>query len=105
MGSKKQSHSRESTFKQLMGTKKRAMSVRTDSMASNYIKVSRTRKVSHGRYTLARGKIKAKQKHLLMDIRRKHTANERRKRFKKNGRDNKRVRKMRIGMKRPLSAI
>lgn len=70
--SKKKRHLRQSTFQKVMGMGKRSVSVRTDTFASNWVSVSKGRKVSHGRYTLARGKVSAKQKHLMMDIKAKH---------------------------------
>eukprot|EP00483_Globobulimina_turgida_P008097 UN08113 len=75
MLSRKKRHFRQSTFERVMG-RKRNVTVRTDSFSTNSLKISRTRKVAHGRYTLKRSKIKAKQKHLMRDIQSKYKQNE-----------------------------
>jgi len=100
--SRKKRHLRKDTFKQVMGGKKRLLSVRTDNAASNYISVSSTRKMSHGRYTLARGKVKAKQKHLMADIQKKHRENEMRRKSRKKGKKRSRSKR---GTKRKLFEI
>ena len=65
--SRKKRYLKTSVFQQVMG-KRRNVTVRTDNFETNYLKISRTRKVGHGRYTLKRSKINAKQKHLMHDI-------------------------------------
>merc|ERR1712130_264203 len=65
--SRKKRHLKTSVFQQVMG-KRRNVTVRTDNAETNYLKISRTRKVGHGRYTLKRSKVKAKQRHLMKDI-------------------------------------
>merc|ERR1711997_904427 len=87
--SRKKRHLKRSVFQKVMG-KKRNVTVRTDNFNTNYLKISRTRKVGHGRYTLKRSKIRAKQKHLMQDILNKHRQNKLRRMQRSNGKNRKR---------------
>ena len=99
--SRKQKHLKRSTFQKVMG-KPRDFKARSDSIGRT-LKVSRTRKIGHGRYTLSRSKVKAAQKHLMKDIIKKHNQNimRRRARDKSKGRrSSSRSKSQRRGIKR-----
>eukprot|EP01084_Bolivina_argentea_P191332 328667_1 len=103
---RKKKHFKQSTFQRVMG-KKRSVMVRTDNFATNSLKISRTRKIGHGRYTLKRSQIKAKQKHLVKDIHDTHMQNKMRRRAKSKLRSKSRGRSKskRRGVKRRLDEI
>merc|ERR1712130_97650 len=103
--SRKKRHLKRSVFQKVMG-KKRNVTVRTDNFNTNYLKISRTRKVGHGRYTLKRSKIRAKQKHLMQDIFNKHRQNKQRRMQRNNkAKNRKRSKSKKRGTKRKLSEI
>ena len=100
--SRKKRHLKKSVFQKVMG-KRRDVTVRTDNFETNYLKISRTRKVGHGRYTLKRSKIKAKQKHLMQDIFNKHRQNKLRR--MQRSKSKKRSKSQKRGKKRKISEV
>merc|ERR1712190_56205 len=103
--SRKKRHLKTSVFQQVMG-KRRNVTVRTDNPETNYLKISRTRKVGHGRYTLKRSKVKAKQRHLMKDILNKHRQNKlSRMQRTNNAKNRKRSKSQKRGKKRRIGEM